>query len=462
MQFVWGIGGIVVLLGLALAMSTNRRAINLRTVGIALAIEIAFAVLVLYWDAGADALETLANGVQQAINAANAGIDFLFGGLLTAVPDDEEPVFAIQVLPIIVYFAALMSMLYHLGVLQAVVRFLGGGLRWLLGTSRPESLSVTADIFVGPTEAPLVVRPYIARMTDSELFAVMTGGLTTVAGSVLVGYSLLGAPLDYLIAASFMAAPASLLMAKIVIPETQESPAEREAARARRRRPGRRGGPEDPDTSADERDHAEDAGTADSADEPRAEAEEREQSSGEDEEEVEFAEGARNVIDAIARGALEGLRLALNVGALLIAFISLISFANLILGAVGGLFGNPDLTFQTLMGYLFAPLAFVIGIPWEEAVQAGGLLGIKLVLNEFVAFAQFGPSIAQYSDKTVAVMTFALAGFANFGTIGILLGGIGGMAPNRRADIARLGLRAVFAASLANLLNGTLAGMLIG
>ncbi len=445
MQFVWGIGGIVVLLGLALAMSTNRRAINLRTVGVALAIEILFAVLVLYWDAGADALEGAANGVQQAINAANAGIDFLFGGLLTAVPDDEEPVFAIQVLPIIVYFAALMSMLYHLGVLQAVVRFLGGGLRWLLGTSRPESLSVTADIFVGPTEAPLVVRPYIARMTESELFAVMTGGLTTVAGSVLVGYSLLGAPLDYLIAASFMAAPASLLMAKIVIPETQESPAEHEAARARGRALRRRVRPDDPDTPAD------DEGGPTPTDE-----------ADEDEEEVEFAEGARNVIDAVARGALEGLRLALNVGALLIAFISLISLANLVLGAVGGVFGNPDLSFQSVLGYVFAPLAFVIGIPWEEAVQAGGLLGIKLVLNEFVAFAQFGPSIAQYSDKTVAVMTFSLAGFANFGTIGILLGGIGGMAPNRRGDIARLGLRAVFAASLANLLNGTLAGMLIG
>ncbi|MDP8976973.1 MAG: NupC/NupG family nucleoside CNT transporter, partial [Actinomycetota bacterium] len=222
MRFLWGIGGIIVLLGLALAMSTDRRAINLRTVGVALAIEIGFAVLVLYWDTGADALAGAANGVQQAINAANAGIDFLFGGLLTAVPDDEEPVFALQVLPIIVYFAALMSMLYHLGILQAVVRLLGGALRWLLGTSRPESLSVTADIFVGPTEAPLVVRPYIARMTDSELFAVMTGGLTTVAGSVLVGYSLLGAPLDYLIAASFMAAPASLLTAKIVILETLE------------------------------------------------------------------------------------------------------------------------------------------------------------------------------------------------------------------------------------------------
>lgn len=456
MQFVWGIGGIVVLLGLALAMSTNRRAINLRTVGVALAIEVLFAVLVLYWDTGADALTGAANGVQQVINAANAGIDFLFGGLLTAVPDDEEPVFAIQVLPIIVYFAALMSMLYHLGVLQAVVRVLGGGLRWLLGTSRPESLSVTADIFVGPTEAPLVVRPYIARMTDSELFAVMTGGLTTVAGSVLVGYSLLGAPLDYLIAASFMAAPASLLMAKIVLPETQESPAEREAARGRGRALGPRANPGNPDTPADEREHADHAGAAEEGEEGKLAP------TDEDEEEVEFAEGARNIIDAIARGALEGLRLALNVGALLIAFISLIGLANLVLGAVGGLFGNPDLTFQSVLGYVFAPLAFVIGIPWEEAVQAGGLLGIKLVLNEFVAFAQFGPSIAQYSDKTVAVMTFALAGFANFGTIGILLGGIGGMAPNRRGDIARLGLRAVFAASLANLLNGTLAGMLIG
>lgn len=453
MQFVWGVGGIIVLLGLALAMSTNRRAINLRTVGVALAIEVLFAVLVLYWDTGADALAGAANGVQQAINAANAGIDFLFGGLLTAVPDDEEPVFALQVLPIIVYFAALMSMLYHLGILQAVVRVLGGGLRWLLGTSRPESLSVTADIFVGPTEAPLVVRPYIARMTDSELFAVMTGGLTTVAGSVLVGYSLLGAPLDYLIAASFMAAPASLLMAKIVIPETLESPAEREAARARGRGMRLRARAGNPETSTDER--ADGAGAT--------EADERsEGATDEDEEQVEFADGARNVIDAVARGALEGLRLALNVGALLIAFISLISLANLVLGAVGGLLGNPDLTFETVVGYVFAPLAFVIGIPWDEAVRAGGLLGIKLVLNEFVAFAQFGPNIAQYSDKTVAIMTFALAGFANFGTIGILLGGIGGMAPNRRADIARLGLRAVFAASLANLLNGTLAGMLIG
>jgi CNT family concentrative nucleoside transporter len=316
------------------------------------------------------------------------------------------------VLPIIIFFASLTSVLYYLGVLQFVVSLLGRGLQKALGTSGPESLSVTSDIFLGPTEAPLTVRPYIERMTDSELFTVMVGGMASVAGSTLVGYSLLGAPLDYLLAAAFMSAPAALLMAKIMMPETKEPES---------RTP-------DPEDEAVLQDVLDD----------------------------------RNVIDAAARGAAEGLRLALNVGAMLIAFISLIALVNFILGAAGGVFGFEGLTLQLLLGYVFAPVAFVIGVPWREALDAGSFIGQKVTPNEFVAYSNFGPRVGEFSEKTVAIVTFALAGFANFGTIAILLGGVGGMAPPRRSQIAQFGIRALIAGTLANLLNAAIAGMLIG
>lgn len=422
-QILWGIGGMIVVLGLAFALSLNRRAINPRTILGALTIQFAFGVIVLYWETGKTVLQAVSQGVQAVINSANEGIDFVFGPVLP----DEGVVFAFQVLPVIIFFASLTTVLYHWNILQWVVRIIGGALQKALRTSQAESMSATANIFVGQTEAPLVVRPYIQRMTRSEFFAVMVGGLSTVAGSVLVGYSLLGAPLEYLIAASFMAAPAGLLMAKMVLPETEE-----------------------PETLGEDATEAAEAETG-GAD---GETEEEEAGRG--------PLGHRNVIDAAAAGATDGLYLALNVGAMLIAFISLIALVNLILGSVGGLVGFPDLTFQLLLGWIFAPIMFLIGVPWEEAIQAGSFLGQKLILNEFVAFSNFAPNIDNFSDKSAAIITFALTGFANFGSLAILLGGLGGIAPNRRPEIAKYGIRAVLAGTLANLMSATIAGMLIG
>ncbi|CAN5538707.1 NupC/NupG family nucleoside CNT transporter [soil metagenome] len=420
MQILWGIGGMAAVLLLAFALSTNRRAVNPRTVVGALAIQFAFGFLVLYSEIGQRALEAVSNVVGAVINSSSEGIGFLFGPVLP----EEGSVFAFQVLPVIIFFASLTAVLYHWNILQWVVRILGGALQRVLGTSRAESMNATANIFVGQTEAPLVIRPYVAGMTKSELFAVMVGGLSTVAGSVLVGYSLLGAPLEYLIAASFMAAPGALLMAKIVMPEV-DTPVENIAAET----DGESEGSDEIGESGD-----------DASDSPA---------------------GHRNVIDAAAAGATDGLWLALNVGAMLIAFISLIALLNLILGSAGGLFGFPDLTFEGILGYVFAPVMLVIGVPWEEAIRAGSFLGQKLILNEFVAFSNFGPQIGDFSDKTAAIITFSLTGFANFSSLAILLGGLGGIAPQRRPDIATMGIRAVLAGTLANLMSATIAGMLI-
>ncbi|MCP2014216.1 CNT family concentrative nucleoside transporter [Deinococcus sp. HSC-46F16] len=409
-DILWGLGGMAVLLGLALLLSTDRRAVNWRTVLGALAIQVAFALIVLRWPLGRRALDAVSAGVQAVVGNAQEGINFVFGNLTNGALEGAGFIFAFGVLPVIVFFSALIAVLYHIGVMQAVVRVLGGGLSKLLGTSRGESLSATANIFVGQTEAPLVVRPYIERMTRSELFAVMVGGLASVAGSVLVGYSLLGVRLDYLIAASFMAAPAGLLMAKLMLPE-KDTPQNYKGEV-----------PGDPEG------------------------------------------GPVNAIDAAARGASDGLGLALNVGAMLIAFIGLIALLNTLLGALGGVFGFPDLSVQLLLGYLFAPLAFVIGVPWGEAATAGSFIGQKLVTNEFVAFVEFADALKEgaFSPKVEAIITFALCGFANLSSLAILLGGLGSLAPSRRGDIAQLGLRAVAAGTLANLLSGTLAGMLIG
>ena len=405
MQVLWGSGGMLLILGLAFLFSTDRRAINPRTVIGALVITVAFAIMVLYWDFGRFLLNQLTKGIQAIIDASNAGIQFLFGGVLDL--EGVGFVFAFQVLPVIIFFSSLMSVLYYLGIMQWIIRLLGGAIARLLRTSHAESLSATANIFVGQTEGFLVVRPFVQRMTRSELFCVMTVGLATVAGSVLIGYSLVGVPLNYLLAASFMTFPAGILMAKIMVPETEPF-----------------------DETNEEADIA-------------------------DTESV-------NVIDAAARGAAAGLNLALIVGALLIAFISLIALLNTILGFFGGLIGFPDLTFELLLGYVFAPIAFVIGVPWSESVDAGNLIGQKTILNEFVAFTNFGSRIGEFSDKAVAVITFALCGFANFGSLAILLGGLAEIAPGRRADIAKLGLRSILAGTLANLLNAAIAGMMIG
>ena len=407
-----------VLIGLAVLASTNRQSIRLRTVLGAFAIQLFFGAFVLYFPAGKSVLLAISTGVQRVIDYGNDGITFIFGGLnsdrMFELFDGSGFVFAVRVLPVIVFFSSLIAVLYHLGIMQWIINLMGGGLRRILQTSRAESLSATANIFVGQTEAPLVVRPYIQRMTQSELFAVMVGGLASVAGSVLAGYASLGVPLEYLIAASFMAAPGGLMFAKLIMPET-EQPNE--------------------DLSAAERDEHND-------DKPV------------------------NVIDAAASGAASGLKLAMNVGAMLLAFVGLIALVNGLFGGVGGWFGFPELTLEMILGYLFAPLAFIIGVPWSDALIAGSFIGQKLVVNEFVAYLNFAPYLSEaapviISEKTKAIVSFALCGFANLSSIAILLGGLGSLAPSRRSDIARFGLKAVLAATLSNLMSATIAGLFL-
>lgn len=400
--------GIVVLLIIAVLFSNNRKAINLRTVLGALAIQIGFAALILYVPYGRDALQATANGVSNVIAYGNEGINFVFGGL--ADPSNVGFIFAVKVLPIIVFFSGLISVLYYLGIMQVVIKVIGGALQVALGTSKAESMSAAANIFVGQTEAPLVVRPYIRNMTQSELFAIMAGGTASIAGSVMAGYAEMGVPLTYLIAASFMAAPAGLLFAKILFPQTEQF--------------------------TDKQPDADDS------------------------------EKPTNVLEAMAGGASAGMQLALNVGAMLIAFVGLIALVNGILGGVGGWFGYGDLTLQSIFGWVFKPLAYLIGVSWEESAVAGQMIGLKLAVNEFVGYLEFAkylqPDTAVVlSEKTKAIITFALCGFANFSSIAILIGGIGGMAPNRRGDVARLGLKAVVAGTLANLMSATIAGLFI-
>lgn len=417
MHVLWGIGGMVGLLLIAAALSTNRKAIRPRTILPALAIQVGLGALVLFVPWGRRALTALSNGFQTVIDSATDGIEFLFGPLLS----DDGVVFAFQVLPVIVFFASLTGVLFHLGWLQVVVRLLGGGLQRVLGTGKAESTNAAANIFLGQTEAPLVIRPYIAGLTNSALFAVMVGGLATVAGSVLVGYSLLGAELEYLIAASFMAAPGALLMAKIIVPEDPENLAH-----------------EDIESDEHAQEEAQDV-----------------------ESELQGVTEHRNVIDAAAAGAADGAKLAINIGAMLLAFISLIALLNSIVGGIGGWFGLENLTIETILGYLFAPVMLMIGVPWHEAVASGSFVGQKLILNEFVAFTNFGPEVDSFSPRTQAITTFALTGFANLSSLGILLGGLGSMAPSRRKDIAALGLRAIAAGTLANLMSATIAGMML-
>ncbi len=412
MGILMGFVGILVLLAIAVLFSKNRKAINFRTIGGAFALQAIVPAFVLLTESGASILKSISAGVQTVIDSANAGISFLFGPLVSdkmfEVFAGNGFVFALKVLPVIIFFASLMSVLYHLNIMQWIIKIFGGALQKMLGTSRTESMSAAANIFVGQTEAPLVVKPYIAGMTQSELFAIMAGGLASVAGAVLAGYASMGISLDYLIAASFMAAPGGLLMAKILVPETQK---------------------------------------IDDAKEQKV--------AEEIEEEVEAA----NVIDAAAIGASSGLSLAMNVGAMLLAFIALIALLNMMLGGIGGWFGYPDVTMQMILGYLFSPIAYIIGIPWSEAVQAGSLLGQKLVLNEFVAYVDFIANKELFSEHSIAVITVALCGFANLSSIAILLGGLGILAPSRRQEIARFGLLAVLAGTLSNFMSATLVGI---
>lgn len=405
-----GVVGIIALLLVAYFFSKDRKAINFRTVGFAFVLQLILGAFVLYVPFGKDVLGSVTNGVQGVIDSAKAGINFLFGGLGTDAMFENGVgfVFAIRVLPVIIFFSSLIAVLYHLNVMQWVIRIIGGGLQKLLKTSQPESLSATANIFVGQTEAPLVVRPYIAKMTQSELFAIMVGGLASVAGSILAGYAGLGVELKYLIAASFMAAPGGLLMAKIILPETEH----------------------------------------DKVNSKNIEIPEEENK-------------PVNVIDAAASGAASGLKLAVNVGAMLLAFIAIIALLNTLVSGVTGAMGFEGITIEWILGYLFAPFAFLIGVPWDEMLQAGSFIGQKIVVNEFFAYVNFVEVKDTLSPVTQAIITFALCGFANLSSIAILLGGIGSMAPNRRPDIAKLGMKAMLAATLANLMSAAIAGVFI-
>ncbi len=401
MQILMSLVGVLTILGIAWLMSSKRSAISLRTVGGAFAIQISVAAIVLYVPQGSTALDKVVQGVQFVINQGKHGIAFVFG---SQYQESLGFTIALNVLPVIVFFAALMSMLYYLGVMQRVVGVLGGALHRLLGTSHTESVSAVSNIFVAHTDAPLVVRPYLKGMTESELFTVMVGGCATIAGAVMMGYAELGVDLKYLITASFMAAPGGLMMAKILMPETVPHD----------QRP-------EPEEVAEE-------------DEPV------------------------NIFEAIGNGALTGMQVALAVGAMLIAFVGLIYLVNGLLGLFGGLIGIDGLTVQWILGKLFAPIAFLIGVPWDEAAQAGSLIGQKLVINEFVAYLSFVQVQDSLSPYTQLVVTFALCGFANLSSIAIMLGGLGAVVPSRRHDIARLGLKAVIGGTLVNLLNASLAG----
>ncbi len=395
--------GIVALIAIAFALSAHRKSINWRTVGGAFAIQASLGAFILYVPAGKEALLKMSEYVSLVLDKGQEGINFIFG----PVGDKSLGfIFAFNVLPAIVFFSALISVLYYLGIMSWVIRLIGGFLQLALRTSRPESMSAAANIFVGQTEAPLVVKPFIPQMTRSELFAVMVGGLASIAGAVMVGYAQLGVDIKFLLAASFMAAPGGLLMAKIIVPETQTFKNELD------------------ELNTDENKYA-------------------------------------NIFDAAATGAASGMQLALNVGAMLLAFIALIAMLNGLIGWVGGLLGFEDLTFQVILGYLFQPLAWLLGVPWDEANLAGSFIGQKMVVNEFVAYLDFVKYQEELSVKSQAIITFALCGFANFSSIAILMGGIGAIAPTRRKEIAQLGLKAVIAATLSNLMSAALAGLFV-
>jgi CNT family concentrative nucleoside transporter len=397
--------GMLASVGFAYALSSSRQSVAWKTVVIAFAIQFAVGGLALFTTWGNRALNAAADATGALLSYSRAGIDFMFGQL-AAYDGPIGFVFAVNVLPVVVFFSAFIAVLYHLGIMMWIVRILGGGLRRCLGTSHAESMSAAANIFVGQAEAPLVVKPFIPRMTQSELFAIMVGGLSTIAGSVMAGYVALGIPLEYLVTASFMAAPGGLMMAKLIEPEQDV--------------------PFVPNQD-------------DQATTPRY----------------------VNIIDAAASGALDGLRMAAAIAAMLIAFVALIALVNGILQYFGAFVGFENITLEAILGVLLSPAAWLLGVPWAEASTVGSLIGQKLILNEFVAYVAFSEVSDTLSPISQAIVIFALCGFANLSSIAILLGGLGAIAPTRRDDISRLGVRALIAATLANLMSASLAGFFL-
>jgi CNT family concentrative nucleoside transporter len=402
----FGLIGVFLNLLMAWIFSENKKAISIRTVLVCFALQVLIAVLVLYVPFGQNLLTGMSDLVITLLSYADVGINFVFGGLAS---ENIGFSFLIRVLPVVIFFAALMEVMYHLKVMQFVVRHAGRAICRLTNSRPVESLNVVANIFVGQTEAPLSLKPYLPSISRPELFTIMVSGMASIAGTVLAGYIQLGIKPEYLIAACFMSAPAGLLMAKIIMPSNAEDfnkPVDEVF------------------DLADDREHA-------------------------------------NVILAAAVGAQNGMKLAVNIGAMLLAFVSLIALLNGLLGWAGGFFGADSLSMQTILGFIFAPVMLVLNVPWSEAQQAGAIFGEKIVLNEFIAYISLVDVQDQLSERTVVILTFALCGFANFSSIAILLGGLGALIPDRMSEMAKMGIKAVFAASLANLMNAALAGILI-
>ena len=404
--------GLLVILALAYSASTNKRSIDRRTVAWGLSLQILFALIVLKTTPGQELFQTLGQGINRLLDFANVGASFVFGPLgnkeawpkiMTTVLGPEGAqygvIFAFQVLPTIIYIAALFAILYYLGVMQFVVRLFAIAMRRFMKASGAEALNVAASIFMGQTEAPLTIRPYLPAMTRSELMTVMTSGMAHISGGIMAAYILFGIEARHLLTAVIMTAPGTLMMAKIFVPEIEQ-----------------------PKTM----------GTV----------------------KLDVEKTDVNIIDAAGRGTSEGLHLALNVGAMLISFLALVAALNAALGVVG-------LSLQQILGWAFAPLAWSMGVPWHDATTVGNLLGTRMVLNEFVAYSQLGPLKATLDPRSFTIATFALCGFANFSSIGIQIGGIGALAPNRRHDLARLGIRAMLAGTLANFVTATIAGFLL-
>jgi CNT family concentrative nucleoside transporter len=410
MRYLIGLGGIALIFLIAFAFSSNRRWIRPRVVGAGFALQAGLALLVLGTSWGQAAIGAMSRGVSNLLGYAAAGTAFIFGPL--AAPEVGGNSFAIAALPVIIFFASLISILYYLGIMQLIIKWVGGAIRLATGITRVESLGSAANIFVGQSESPLVIKPYLANLTPSQLFCIMTVGMAGVAGTILGAYaSMIGQHLlPYLLAASFMSAPGGILMAKIIMPDDPE--------------------------------------VRDQEPEPVDEAEHGE-------------ERPANIIMAAAQGAQTGVKLAVAVGAMVLAFVALVALANGLLGGVGGWFGYPDLSFQRILGYVFQPVMFMLGVPWNEAGAAGGLFGTKVVLNEFVAFIDLAAMQGTLSPATVAIITFSLCGFANFSSIAIQMAVTGGLAPNQRPMIAKLGLKALLAGSLSNLMSAALAGLIL-
>ena len=401
-----GLIGIVVILAIAILASKNRRAINPRIVICAFLLQLFIALIALKTPFGVGIIDAMSGFVLAVLGAANAGIAMIFGDL--ANTERFPNIFAVTVLPIIIFFSSLMAILYHFGIMQVIVAGLGKALRFIIGTQPVESLNAAANVFVGQTEAPLALKPYLPLLTKPQLFAVMVSGLASVAGTVLLAYTqILGEDmLPYLLTASFMAAPGGLLMAKLIMPDDKEEVAEEQVI----------------SLTLGRKEH-------------------------------------ENFIMAAAVGAQDGLKLAVNIAAMLIAFVALIALVNMGLGAVGGWFGKPDLSMQYILGLIFSPVMYAVGIPWADAQMAGGIFGEKVIINEFIAYLSLA-DVTGLSDKSRVIMTFALCGFANLSSIGILLGGLGSLIPDRMPLIAKYGFYAVLAASLANLMSAAIAGVL--